>query len=1100
MSDSPAVIIYGTDLTGSITEKGISANPLITSNIGTGVNNAALPSSSILVGGSDGANLQAARVFDVDTSSDKQFVLGVTLRKSALSGSLEYGTSADPFRVDPTGTTTQPVTGSVGITNTVAISAASLPLPSGAAQEHVTAGSYNSSRLTDGSAFYDATKTGQLPSALAGGKLDVNIGTWLGSAVPTTGQKTMSGSIPVVIASDQGAISVSGTIIITDAAEGLNASLAPTSSIQIGGSDGTNLQAGRVFDVDTSSDKQFVFGVTLRKSALSGSLEYGTSADPFRIDPTGTTIQPVNGTVTSNQGSAAILSSAWPIRITDGTVSASISANNALKVDGSAVTQPVSAASLPLPSGAAQEHVTAGSPNSARLSDGSAFYDATKTGQLPTSLAGGKLDINLGTWIGSAVPTTGQKTMSGSIPVVISSDQTALLISGSISATNPSVGTNDSTAPTSTTQIGGSDGTNLQAGRIFDVDTSSDKQYVIGVTLRKSALSGSLEYGTSADPIRVDPTGTTIQPVNGTVTANQGTSAALVNAWPIRITDGTVSASISSNNALKVDGSAVTQPISAASLPLPSGAAQEHVSAVSYNSSRLTDGSAFYDATKTGQLPTSLAGGKLDINLGTWLGSVVPTTGQKTMSGSIPVVISSDQTAILISGSISATNPSVGTNTSTAPTSTTQIGGSDGTNLQAGRVFDVDTSSDTQYVIGVTLRKSALSGSLEYGTSADPIRIDPTGTTTQPVTGSVGITNTVAISAAALPLPAGAAQEHVTAASYNASRLTDGSAFYDATKTGQLPAALAGGKLDVNIGTWIGSAVPTTGQKTMSGSIPVVIASDQSAILISGSISATNPSVGTNASTAPVSSTQIGGSDGTNLQASRVFDVDTSADKQFVLGVTLRKSALSGSLEYGTSADPIRVDPTGTTTQPISAASLPLPAGAAQEHVTAGSPNAVRLSDGSAFYDAVKTGQLPAALISSRLDVNVGSWMGSTVPVVGQQAMSGSIPVVISSNQSWPTVGTHANAWNAAAVAANGVSTAVDCQYTPAITAFGNSSGNTTITIQVSQDNSNFYDASSTSLTGGAADFAISISAGARYVRLKSSAARTITATIAGKG
>lgn len=54
-----------------------------------------------------------------------------------------------------------------------------------------------------------------------------------------------------------------------------------------------------------------------------------------------------------------------------------VASMTAFKVDGSAVTQPVSAASLPLPSGAAQEHTTAASPHSVRLSDGSAFYKAT---------------------------------------------------------------------------------------------------------------------------------------------------------------------------------------------------------------------------------------------------------------------------------------------------------------------------------------------------------------------------------------------------------------------------------------------------------------------------------------------------------------------------------------------------------------------------------------------------------------------------------------------------------------------------------------------------------------------------------------------------
>lgn len=45
----------------------------------------------------------------------------------------------------------------------------------------------------------------------------------------------------------------------------------------------------------------------------------------------------------------------------------------------------------------------------------------------------------------------------------------------------------------------------------------------------------------------------------------------------------------------------------------------------------------------------------------------------------------------------------------------------------------------------------------------------------------------------------------------------------------------------------------------------------------------------------------------------------------------------------------------------------------AQEHTTAGSPSSARLSDGSGFYDAAKTGQLPSALVSSRLDVNIGA-------------------------------------------------------------------------------------------------------------------------------
>jgi hypothetical protein len=46
----------------------------------------------------------------------------------------------------------------------------------------------------------------------------------------------------------------------------------------------------------------------------------------------------------------------------------------------------------------------------------------------------------------------------------------------------------------------------------------------------------------------------------------------------------------------------------------------------------------------------------------------------------------------------------------------------------------------------------------------------------------------------------------------------------------QLPAALVGGRLDVNVGAWLGSTVPTVGQKAMASSVPVALASDQSTL------------------------------------------------------------------------------------------------------------------------------------------------------------------------------------------------------------------------------------------------------------------------------
>ena len=43
--------------------------------------------------------------------------------------------------------------------------------------------------------------------------------------------------------------------------------------------------------------------------------------------------------------------------------------------------------------------------------------------------------------------------------------------------------------------------------------------------------------------------------------------------------------------------------------------------------------------------------------------------------------------------------------------------------------------------------------------------------------------------------------------------------------------------------------------------------------------------------------------------------------------------------------------------------------------------------------------RLPAALISGRLDINNGAWLGSTAPTIGQKTMANSIPIVFPSDQ-----------------------------------------------------------------------------------------------------
>lgn len=159
------------------------------------------------------------------------------------------------------------------------------------------------------------------------------------------------------------------------------------------------------------------------------------------------------------------------------------------------------------------------------------------------------------------------------------------------------------------------DNTVLNSGAGGDTVASED---VAGVKYQRLKLvdptAGSTTgIGTSANPLRIDPTGTTVQPISGTVTANAGTGTLAVSgpltdtqlratAVPIsgtvtanagtgtlavsgpltdtqlRATPVPISGTVTANagtGTLAVSGTfwQATQPVSAASLPLPSGAA-----------------------------------------------------------------------------------------------------------------------------------------------------------------------------------------------------------------------------------------------------------------------------------------------------------------------------------------------------------------------------------------------------------------------------------------------------------------------------------------------------------------------------------------------
>ena len=743
------------------------------------------------------------------------------------------------------------------------ISAVSLPLPAGASTEATLA-----TRLAD------ATLTARL-----------NV----------LGQNTMANSAPVVIASDQSAIPVSIN----------NFPASDEGFVSIVNSTTTPLAGGGTF-TGTGEDVTLwtTISVSVFADANANGIFKGLSLEfsPDNLNWVATQLIPYSASIAINITIPALQN--W-FRVRFITNSGASGAQTIFRLQtvfkshalpavtsqetpqsnapGFVVrnipsgTQAISAVSLPLPTGASTDRTTAAAPFSVELSDGAAFYIAAKTGQFPSALVGGRLDENLGAWLGSTAPTVGQKTMANSLPVVISSDQTTIPVSGTVSVTSDEglVSTNNSSST-------------LLAANAFFLGTGEDvtQWSSIVISLSSDVSATGLLPGLS---IQFSPDNVTYTQfdkysyVSGVLSiaytpvqkffrilytngsSPQGTfslqttfkSAAITgnvrNVFPNTDEPGLVTRNIPGG----------TQAISAASLPLPTGAATEATLAT-----RLAD------ATFTARVPAALVGGRFDVNLGAWLGSTAPTIGQKVSASSLPVVIASDQTAVPVSGTVtitpSGTQTVAGnkTNNNAAP-GATNIGSLGAIANAAAPVWtegflvaqSVDLAGNLRVINPVQLPAALVGGRLDinigawFGSTAPTVGSKTSANSVPVVIASDQAAVTIAGNKTNNNAAPGATNIGTLSALANAAAPTWTEGFLVALSSDlsgnqrtinpvQLPAALVGGRLDTNLGAWLGSAAPTIGQKTMANSLPVVVSSDQSTLNIQGSKTNNNAAPG----------------------------------------------------------------------------------------------------------------------------------------------------------------------------------------------------------------------------------------------------------------
>lgn len=354
---------------------------------------------------------------------------------------------------------------------------------------------------------------------------------------------------------------------------------------------------------------------------------------------------------------------------------------NRLLVDGSTVTQPVSVASLPLPTGASTSAlqttgntslasidskltspitvtgtVTANAGSGTFLVDGSAHTQPVSATSLPlpTNAAqetGGHLAS-----LDTKLPSQGQALSSASLPVVLPAAQITTL-----------------TPPTTVTVIQPT-GANLHV----DIDNFPATQPVSGtVAVTQSTspwvVSGTITANAGTGTLLVDGSAHT-QPVSGTVTANAGTN---LNTSALALESGGHLASIDTKTP------ALGQALAAGSVPVVLTAAQL-TTLTPLTTVTVTQATGTNLHTTVDNFPaTQPVSGTVTVNQGTspWVGNTSQFGGSNVVTGTgnsgagIPrVTVSNDSSITNISGTISLpTGAATAANQTTANTSLSSI-------------------------------------------------------------------------------------------------------------------------------------------------------------------------------------------------------------------------------------------------------------------------------------------------------------------------------------------------------------------------------------------------------------------------------------------
>lgn len=445
------------------------------------------------------------------------------------------------------------------------------------------------------------------------------------------------------------------------------------------------------------------------------------------------------------------------------------------------------------PTDGSNSAVFKGGSTAAAAADSSMVVALSPNSPLP---AGGNTvgSFGLATWIGSALPTVGQKAMASSLPVAIANDQFAEVASGTFTAVSSELRISNlagkrsiafqlrqgsSLVGTLSAQVT-FDGTNWITTNFVTMGT-----YARSTTITCNAAGGSQYYYVEMVPGAIWARAILTAWTSGASAASRLNASDAIEPWRL-VTDGLYPVSVKGPS---------TAPVAADTAM---------VVAMSPNSS---------------------------IALGSWLGgSTAPTVGQKAMSASIPVVLPNDYFAVK-----AASTPAVRADQAlvVALSPNSFIRG-------AGLAFaalnhEISLEVAGQLSAAFHLGNSSMTCTFVAEVSVDLLASSTPWFATQFVDLLTGVRSSSLSFAGVtgnvykgIVLPPGTTNVRVRISAY-----TSGSG------NGYLFVSGVPGVAESNIQGWLGSTAPTVGQKTMANSIPVVLPSDQTAVSVASTLAPT---------------------------------------------------------------------------------------------------------------------------------------------------------------------------------------------------------------------------------------------------------------------